>query len=1267
MHHRNQELCHDVRQKCSQPLANECSAERIMQHNAMNFHQRRLEAESGESSAGSAVLSQQGTNPTTSLSQEKPTTSQGSDAAASSFVEGSAGPVSTASSASSAGATSATSTGASAPASSTGASSATSTGTSSATSTGASPATGVEAASATSDSMGATGSVSGVEVKNKLVADQAQASSPASASSPSTAASVLGQSRLSANTTREDEGQPYKWVAWPLQRECLRKLPKSKVGDECRAALFHADMRTASSGFFRNNLRSLSHDKDSIDDHDGEDDIKELYEDYNDFDYEDENYNNGDENDINKNYNKGENNIDENNNNADKDDINKNYNSQDDIFHKNFEKTRYNENPGAGASRRTQDITGSSTLTATPNAQQTPSASQGDRSLDMHPLLAARCSEDLKRRCSFWSNKLQCLQMMMNRDVRAQAAEFHAIKMGNSTSPNLGWFSKSQMRTSGQSSALSTNQTRNLWDGFMTIFSAARHGSNNEVDIFTPKKTWMSPHRGGRSLAETSPVSTTAAHAGDDEGSVASKEGRATSLAYKPKRGFKPQFEMMLSDACRAQVRTTLRSQLADVRLNPEIGTKCKGDIDILCSAAFKQTEASNLASGQTMHCLRQRYFEIQSQDCVDVFRTAMETFQLDWASDTVTKQACKADRQLFCPFLKPFLVHQCLQEHIDELGVECQKQEFMVSTVAQIDPKSFNPYLSRMCLLDMDRFCPDDGTNDRSLTCLRKVPPTSLHTSCSVAMRNNELRTGQDYRLKFGVTNACDHEMHKYCKTEVALAKPEGKVLQCLIQNKDTIQTQARQQGGALDGNIKCAEEVVALATQMARNVGAGRVIKLACAEDIKQKCATITPGSGAIHDCLVDNLSSLSEECAKEEMALQSALAGRLAGHPTLQSCCESDAQKLCSVPDEEGKRIACLVKKRKEASWRCRQCLQRHVKRQNRDFRLNPVLKKECAPDIKEHCKKAEADQKLLPGTGQVIQAKSSPGCFKAVQMKIRQRADDYRVAPFFHTSCEEDVLRFCKDVKPGSGRVHTCLQKNFSLLTPQCKALEFRSQIETDPGNDPQIRLYCKSAFEKPGSKCFLSSKENRLYQCLDRIREDTEVINKDCLQAIQRLGAKRGRSMYFNRQVLNRCQADLAHFVSSGKCEGGTLPLSPLEQKAPPLVRSLDGSRSSVDDDQALLEQDQSLGYHDKEGDEVDEDIALRLTFGDDEVLHKRIRSRSIQATGPTAPINPARSSTSPTQAAEVRTAALQKLGGTSPIVTKVGKTFQVDLSADVSG
>ena len=90
--------------------------------------------------------------------------------------------------------------------------------------------------------------------------------------------------------------------------------------------------------------------------------------------------------------------------------------------------------------------------------------------------------------------------------------------------------------------------------------------------------------------------------------------------------------------------------------------------------------------------------------------------------------------------------------------------------------------------------------------------------------------------------------------------------------------------------------------------------------------------------------------------------------------------------------------------------------------------------CKEDIEKFCKDVK------PGEGRIIKClmdnkdKLSGGCLQELEgarNKSEGKKDQARDA------CAEDLNKFCKDVQPGEGRLLQCLKKHDSELSPQCR--------------------------------------------------------------------------------------------------------------------------------------------------------------------------------------------------------------------------------------
>lgn len=86
--------------------------------------------------------------------------------------------------------------------------------------------------------------------------------------------------------------------------------------------------------------------------------------------------------------------------------------------------------------------------------------------------------------------------------------------------------------------------------------------------------------------------------------------------------------------------------------------------------------------------------------------------------------------------------------------------------------------------------------------------------------------------------------------------------------------------------------------------------------------------------------------------------------------------------------------------------------------------------CLADVKKFCADTPVGSGKIQACLKAHEADLSPACKKGL-------ADiGKRVGPFVAT-CRYDIVQFCADEPPGSGRVGSCLQKHRDELSPECK--------------------------------------------------------------------------------------------------------------------------------------------------------------------------------------------------------------------------------------
>jgi len=87
--------------------------------------------------------------------------------------------------------------------------------------------------------------------------------------------------------------------------------------------------------------------------------------------------------------------------------------------------------------------------------------------------------------------------------------------------------------------------------------------------------------------------------------------------------------------------------------------------------------------------------------------------------------------------------------------------------------------------------------------------------------------------------------------------------------------------------------------------------------------------------------------------------------------------------------------------------------------------------CADDIAKYCKDVKPGGGRLARCLKENEKQLSPACRSSIEESKKKAREA-------HQACEADARKFCKDVKPGEGRIVKCLKEHEKDLSPDCKA-------------------------------------------------------------------------------------------------------------------------------------------------------------------------------------------------------------------------------------
>jgi hypothetical protein len=87
--------------------------------------------------------------------------------------------------------------------------------------------------------------------------------------------------------------------------------------------------------------------------------------------------------------------------------------------------------------------------------------------------------------------------------------------------------------------------------------------------------------------------------------------------------------------------------------------------------------------------------------------------------------------------------------------------------------------------------------------------------------------------------------------------------------------------------------------------------------------------------------------------------------------------------------------------------------------------------CKADIEKFCKDVKPGQGRIARCIKAHENELSPACRDKIEAD-REKTQE------FVKACKPDTAKFCKDIKPGHGRIIRCLKSHEAELSPQCDA-------------------------------------------------------------------------------------------------------------------------------------------------------------------------------------------------------------------------------------
>lgn len=576
-----------------------------------------------------------------------------------------------------------------------------------------------------------------------------------------------------------------------------------------------------------------------------------------------------------------------------------------------------------------------------------------------------------------------------------------------------------------------------------------------------------------------------------------------------------------VSGECKADIASYFQDRATNINKNLQLASACVKESQKFCADALKSNKP-----GAVLACLRKNKKKL-GQSCSAQVLKAQIAAANDYKTDPSLEAACSKDAERICADVTPGegRVQACLREHTQELSWDCQ-EELLRQEVEDSDDIRLNVKLFKACRADQQAFCKGVpyGAN-RVKDCLEgKRDDPDFSSECKDELEKMMARRAADFRLDASLRDACAEDIKAVCGYDSAMDSMEqhdARVIVCLQDFRQELRVAECRTAvhkvmerastdirfdepladscfkdrehfcpGVVPGSarvirclqdnrsnlsMECRASLFDHEVRLAEDIDFQYPLKKACVSELKTLCTKVEKGQARLIRCLHRSVESpdMGAECKKEVRRNMNRMAQDYRLNFRLHKACNTDVQATCSdaCPPNLGQAcggtmLRCLQDNMESLqSEECKKEVFYFVKMEVSDFRNDVMLAEACKADVESYCADVE------PGDGRVLdclrnnRANLNERCRKEELRLSQLQAKDVRLRPRLMKLCGEEMVVFCKDIKPGSGRMFTCLLENAqkSGFGSACteEVIKREDLMKTDYRLDAGVSENCKT--------------------------------------------------------------------------------------------------------------------------------------------------------------------------------------------------------------
>lgn len=261
-------------------------------------------------------------------------------------------------------------------------------------------------------------------------------------------------------------------------------------------------------------------------------------------------------------------------------------------------------------------------------------------------------------------------------------------------------------------------------------------------------------------------------------------------------------------------------------------------------------------------------------------------------------------------------------------------------------------------------------------------------------------------------------------------------------------------------------------------------------------------------------------------------------------------------CKIMPESksGTYLACVIDKREEiGDQSCLEYIERLEWVAFSDFRVVTHFDTDCQADIKKfECGRIQPYKEISQGqTLACLQQRIDDlevQCKKRILHVSEIQADNIKLDRQLYMACTQDHIKFCPDIRPGSGQVYKCLMqhKTDTTMTPQCQDQLTRREklIASDYRVSKGLVKACKEDIKTYHCRRSVSEdKDIRLAQillCLESVIKNMSVVATDCQVEMFDHRKILMEDYRLSPEIVSSCSKDITNFCNRLEVGGKTI-------------------------------------------------------------------------------------------------------------------------------